>query len=66
MAIYTTRQAAAALGVSERTIRKWIHSGELNAGKVARSWCISELEIERLRRIVSSAEGIETGKRERG
>jgi excisionase family DNA binding protein len=37
----TARQAAAVSGVNERTVRRWLRSGELKAGKVGRDFKIS-------------------------
>lgn len=38
---YSIYEAAEVLGVHERTIRRHIKTGELNAGKIGRQWRIS-------------------------
>lgn len=43
----TTKQAAAALGVTPRTIRKWCSNGTLAATQLGRDWLIESAEIER-------------------
>jgi excisionase family DNA binding protein len=40
-ATVTARQAAEALGVTERTVRRWIENGRLPAKKVGRSFRIA-------------------------
>lgn len=40
--------AAACLGVSYRTLTRWIQDGTLHASKVGKRWRISEAEILRL------------------
>ncbi len=41
------RQAAAFFGVSEKTIGRWISSGDLRAHRLGRQWRIAPEEIER-------------------
>ena len=49
--LYNVNQAADALGIKVRTIRQWIHTGKIKAGKypVSNRWYIAESEIRRLR-----------------
>ena len=49
--LYNVNQAAEALGIKVRTIRQWIHTGKIKAGKypVSNRWYIAESEIRRLR-----------------
>ncbi len=48
----TVREAAAALGVSERTIQLRIEQQSMKAERFgARSWMIAEREVERWRRM---------------
>lgn len=51
-------QAADALGIKVRTIRQWIHTGKIKAGKypVSNRWYIAESEIRRLRNEQQSGE----------
>lgn len=56
--LYTIDKAAAALGLKVRTVRQWIHTGKIKAGKypVSNRWFIAESEIERLRNEQKSGE----------
>src|SRR5258708_1267246 len=46
---YTALEAATRLGVAEKTVRRWIDSGKLEAHKTASGhYAIAESEIERL------------------
>ena len=56
--LYNVNQAADALGIKVRTIRQWIHTGKLKAGKypVSNRWFVSESEIRRLRNEQRSGE----------
>lgn len=47
--VYSAREAGAALGVSDRTIRRAILEGKLAATKVGRSFVIAPDELERFR-----------------
>jgi excisionase family DNA binding protein len=40
-------QVADHLGVSTKTVRRWIHNGELAAFQVGRQWRISPDDLER-------------------
>lgn len=48
---YNVNRAADALGIKVRTLRQWIHTGKIKAGKypVSNRWYIAESEIRRLR-----------------
>ena len=41
------REAAEFFGVSEKTVRRWIESGQLEAHQLGRQWRIAPEEIER-------------------
>jgi excisionase family DNA binding protein len=41
------RQAAEFFGVSEKTVSRWIASGELHAHRLGRQWRIAPEEVER-------------------
>ena len=43
----TVAQAAAAAGVSTRTIRRWLHSGRLQAGRAGEAYIISPEALQR-------------------
>jgi excisionase family DNA binding protein len=43
----TKRQAAEFFGVSEKTVGRWIASGELHAHRLGRQWRIAPEEVER-------------------
>lgn len=55
---YNVNKAADALGIKVRTIRQWIHTGKIKAGKypVSNRWYIAESEIRRLRNEQQSGE----------
>lgn len=42
---YSIYEAAAVLGVHERTIRNHIRAGDLKAGKVGRQWRIAKADL---------------------
>ena len=50
--MYNIRQASNLLGIKVRTVREWIRTGKIKAGKyeVSNRWFIAESEIERLTR----------------
>jgi excisionase family DNA binding protein len=48
--IYTVDKLAACLDVSPQTIRRYIHSGVLQASKIGRKWFIEDVELERILR----------------
>ena len=41
----TTREAAAAFGVTEQTIRAWLRAGKIQGRKVDRRWFVVKTEI---------------------
>jgi excisionase family DNA binding protein len=41
------RELAEFFGVSEKTVRRWIESGQLEAHRLGRQWRIAPEEIER-------------------
>lgn len=43
--IYTPKEAAAILKVSERTVNEWLRSGKLKASKIGRQWRITETQL---------------------
>jgi excisionase family DNA binding protein len=43
---YSISDVAHALGVSTKTVDRWIKSGELAAHKVGRQWRISRTDLE--------------------
>lgn len=45
-----TPEAAAILGVSERTLQRWIKSGKLKASKPAKDYIVPIEEVERLKK----------------
>jgi excisionase family DNA binding protein len=45
---YSISDVAHALGVSTKTVDRWIKSGELAAHKVGRQWRISRTDLEYL------------------
>jgi len=52
---YTTGQAARLIGVSFRTIKRWIYSGKISANKTPSGrYCVQESEIVRLKKLMSS------------
>jgi len=48
--VFTSKQVAQALNVSEETVRRWIRNGELEAETLGKSYRISEENIRRLLR----------------
>lgn len=46
MKFLTVEQVAMALGLSEKTVRKYINEGELKAFKLGTSWKISPQDLE--------------------
>jgi excisionase family DNA binding protein len=51
----TAQQVADALGVAERTVRRWIARGELNATKSGRSFSIRAEDVEAMLGSASSS-----------
>jgi excisionase family DNA binding protein len=54
--LYTTRDAAAAVGISRQTLQAWIASGEIKAPKPIGAWKTAvrmwnKDEVEQLRRL---------------
>lgn len=45
--VFTSKQVAQALNVSEETVRRWIRTGNLEAESLGKSYRISEKEIRR-------------------
>ena len=45
---YTTKQAAAALGVSMRTVMTMLKDGRLHGVKLGRGWRFTETELRRV------------------
>lgn len=47
---YNLIQTAELLGIKVRTVREWVHSGKIHAGKIegSRRWIVMESEIRRL------------------
>jgi len=41
----TTREAAAAFGVTEQTIRAWLRAGKIRGRKILRRWFVLKSEI---------------------
>lgn len=46
MKFLTVEQVAMALGLTEKTVRKYINEGELKAFKLGTSWKISPQDLE--------------------
>ena len=44
--LLTIPQTADVLQVSEKTVRRWIDSGELVAHKIGRQWRISDADLD--------------------
>lgn len=47
MILFTSKQVAQALNVSEETVRRWIRNGDLEAESLGKSYRIGEDEIKR-------------------
>jgi len=45
---YSTREVARLLGVTDRTVRRWIQNGLLKAVRIKRKWLIPESELKAL------------------
>jgi putative resolvase len=45
---YSTREACGILGITNRTIRRWIKEGRIRAVNIGGRWRIPESEIRRL------------------
>lgn len=48
--MYSVTEFGAALGLSSKTIRRWISEGRINAVKIGAHWRISHNEILRLQK----------------
>lgn len=46
MEIYTAAQAAKILSVNERTIRRWLRSGELTGAETTAGWRLTPADLE--------------------
>lgn len=46
MDFLTVEQVAASLGLSEKTVRKYINEGELKAFKLGTSWKITKQDLQ--------------------
>jgi excisionase family DNA binding protein len=46
MEIYTAAQAAKILSVNERTIRRWLRSGELTGAETTVGWRLTPADLE--------------------
>lgn len=43
--IYTPKEVAAMIKVSERTVNEWLRNGKLRASKLGRQWRITEQQL---------------------
>jgi putative molybdopterin biosynthesis protein len=43
--VFTPKEVAAKLKVSERTINEWLRNGKLKASKLGRQWRITEQQL---------------------
>ena len=50
MPMYTTREAAEALGLSEQHVRLLLSKGEIEGKKLGRDWVVLSLDYERKRK----------------
>ena len=48
--LISVKEAAARLGVHEKTVRRWITGGELRAHRLGRQWRVAPVELERFLR----------------
>lgn len=59
---FTVASTAAALGITQRTVYRWIEAGKIDARKIAGRWFIVSLELERLARereaVATASQGI--------
>ena len=55
--MFTTKEAAAYLGISEQRVRKMLASGQLVGGKLGRAWMVSENSVQQRKR-----EGVHAGR----
>jgi putative resolvase len=51
-AYYTTKEVSRLLGVTDRTIRRWIRSGRIRAVKIKRKWLIPASELKALHPVI--------------
>ena len=62
VALHTISEVATHLGVSTKTVRRWIHSGELAAFQVGRQWRIAPDDLDRFlwqRRCTGPGRGVQ-------
>ncbi len=55
-AYYTTREVSRLLGVTDRTVRRWIKSGRIRAVRVRRKWLIPASELKALQPVIREPE----------
>jgi excisionase family DNA binding protein len=60
-ALYNAREVAEALGVTERTVRRWITAGQLPAIKAGRAF---QIRIEDARAVVARSGGVRRARAE--
>ncbi|MEM0004774.1 MAG: excisionase family DNA-binding protein [Desulfurococcaceae archaeon] len=53
---YTTREVSRLLGVTDRTVRRWIRSGRMRAVRVRRKWLIPASELKALQPVIREPE----------
>lgn len=49
--VYTTRETANLLRITDRTVRQWIKDGKLPAVKVGSGWRIQKADLDQLLKI---------------
>jgi putative resolvase len=49
---YTTKEVSRLLGVTDRTVRRWIRSGRIRAVRVRRKWLIPASELKALQPVI--------------
>ena len=55
-AYYTTKEVSRLLGVTDRTVRRWIMSGRIRAVRVRRKWLIPASELKALQPVIREPE----------
>ncbi|MCC6054999.1 MAG: excisionase family DNA-binding protein [Thermosphaera sp.] len=55
-AYYTTKEVSRLLGVTDRTVRRWIRSGRMRAVRVRRKWLIPASELKALQPVIREPE----------
>jgi putative resolvase len=53
---YTTKEVSRLLGVTDRTVRRWIRSGRIRAVRVRRKWLIPASELKALQPVIREPE----------